>query len=126
MTFQVVINTAAFNAAVERQAKPIMENDLKEITTIIVEEFSAPKSGRIYRRPGGGFYQASAPGEPPAIASGRLKGSITPPQVGRAGNLLVGQIRITAPYAVKLERGIGLAPRPFARPAVEEFLRRRV
>lgn len=126
MSFDVVINTAAFNASIERQVKPIMERDLNEVRAIIVEGFTEPKSGRVYRRPSGGRYRASAAGEPPAVRSGNLRDSITEPQVGRSGNSIIGQIRITADYAVQLERGSSrVSPRPFARPAVEEFLRGR-
>lgn len=126
MTFDVNI-TAAFDRAVASQVEPIMEKTLNELTEIIVEEFSEPKSGRIYRRPIGGFYRASAPGEPPAIRTGKLRDSISKPQVGRSGRSVVGRIVIAAPYAEGLERGRGLvAPRPFVAPAIEELLGRRV
>jgi hypothetical protein len=122
--FDVII-TAEFERSVERQIKPIMERDLNEIRKIIHEEAVAPKSGREYRLPGGGRYRASAPGEPAARRTGALLASITEPNVRREGAAIVGEIRITAPYAVRLERGEPrLAPRPFARPAVEELLRR--
>lgn len=121
MTFDVVINTSAFAAAVARQVEPIMEKDLEEVTEIIAEQAEEPKSGRVYR----GSRRASAPGESPARQTGELIRSITKPQVFKSGNSIVGQIRITAPYAIRLQRGIGIAPRPIAEPAVEEFLRRR-
>lgn len=124
MSFEVIINTAAFNASVERQVKPIIEKDLEEVTEIIAEQSEEPKSGREYRLSTGGRYRASAPGESPAKRTGALVASITKPQVARSGNSIVGQIRITAPHAIRLQRGIGIAPRPIAQPAVEEFLRR--
>ena len=120
MNFEVIINLSAFNASVSRQVKPMMEAALTEVTRIIAEQAEAPKSGRVYR----GRRRASAPGESPARQTGELIDSITKPQVFKSGNQIVGQIRITAPYAIKLQRGIGIAPRPIAEPAIEEFLRR--
>ena len=126
MTFDVIINSAEFNAAVASQAEPIMERKLNELTQIIVEEFSEPKSGRMYRRPSGGSYRASAPGESPAIRTGNLRDSISKPDVRREGRTVVGRIVIAAPYAEGLERGRGrVLPRPFVRPAIEELLGRR-
>lgn len=121
MNFEVNINTAAFNASVARQVEPIMEDDLNEVRKIIGEQADEPKSGSVYR----GSRRASAPGESPARQTGALIASITDPQVTRSGNFIVGQIRITAPHAIRLQRGIGIARRPIAEPAVEEFLRRR-
>ena len=120
MNFEVIINLSAFNASVTRQVEPIMVAALNEVTRIIAEQAEAPKSGRIYR----GRRRASAPGESPARQTGELIASITKPQVAKSGNSVVGQIRITAPHAIKLQRGIGIAPRPIAEPAIEEFLRR--
>ena len=123
MTFEVAINSSAFQATVERQAVPMMERDLTEITTIIGEQADEPKSGPQYR---GNRRRSSAPRESPARQTSTLVDSITKPQVGREGGILVGWIRITAPYAILLQRGTNrIKPRPIAEPAVEEFLRRR-
>jgi hypothetical protein len=122
MTFQVIINTSAFERAVERQVAPMMEADLNEIKAIIAEQADAPKSGRQYRD----RRRSSAAGESPARQSGSLVDSITEPDVRKAGNVLIGEIRIVAPHAILLQRGTGrIAPRPISRPAVDEFLRRR-
>jgi len=46
--------------------------------------------------------------------------------VSKEGRFLVGQIEITAPHAILLQRGTNrIKPRPIAQPAVDEFLRRR-
>jgi HK97 gp10 family phage protein len=120
MSFQVIINTSAFERAVERQVTPIMEGQLNTIRETMIEEFNAPKSGREYPR----RRRASAPGEPPARQTGTLQASITEPQVRKSGNAIVGEMRITAPYAVFLERGTSrMAPRPFAQPAVDALLK---
>lgn len=123
MSFQVIINSSAFEAAVERQVAPIMERELTEVTVIIGEQADEPKSGRKYRA----RRQASAPGETPARQTSALVDSITKPQVSKEGRFLVGQIKITAPHAILLQRGTNrIKPRPIAQPAVDEFLRRRV
>lgn len=120
MKFEVIV-TPAFQRAVERQAGPFMDRVLTEAKAEMIDEFNRPKSGREYR----GRRRASAPGEAPARQTGRLQDSIGEPQVRKEGRFLVGTLRITAPYAFYLERGTPrIKPRPFARPAVEEILRR--
>jgi hypothetical protein len=125
MNVKIVVGPG-FNAAVERQMKRIILDKLNDVRNFMIEEFSQPKSGRIYRRPGGGSYQASAPGEPPAVRTGRLRDSISEPRIAHSGNTVAGEIRIRAPYAGRLEFGRGIAARPFVIPAIEEILRRRV
>jgi hypothetical protein len=126
MNVEVTINMQAFEAAVERQVKPIMEDILNEASAIIDEQSQEPKSGRDYRPRGGRGRRASAPGESPAKQTGALVGSITKPEVFKSGGSIIGQITITAPHAILLTRGTGrIAPRPIAQPAVEELLRRR-
>lgn len=122
MRFEVIINSAAFDAAVARQAKPIIDRKLTEIKAEMIEEFNAPKSGREYPRRN----RASAPGEAPARQTGTLQASISEPRVGKVGRKVVGVLFIAAPYAGYLERGTPrIKPRPFVRPAIEEILRRR-
>lgn len=119
MTFQVIM-TPEFQRSVERQVTPIMTEKLFDVRIFIIGEFGGAKSGRIYRRPGGGSYQASAPGQPPAIRTGELLRSISQPQVSRSGRFLVGTLTIGADYAGFLERGTGrMAARPFIGPAIK-------
>lgn len=124
MNFDVII-TPAFEQSVIRQAKPIIEAKLNTLRAILVEGFDAPKTGREYRRPSGDRYRASAPGEPPARRSGDLQDSIGELGVREESGTVVGEIRISARHAILLERGTPrISPRPFVRPAIEEFLRR--
>lgn len=124
MGFEIIINLPAFDATVSRQAKNVMEDTLFDLRAIMIEEFGGEKTGRIYRRPSGP-YQASAPGEPPAIRTGNLLRSISEPQVIKSGNSVVGRLVIAAPYAWDLERGTGrIAPRPFIKPAIDTLLKR--
>lgn len=91
-----------------------------------------PKSGRTYayrRRVGSGVkfsgkskhafitYKASAPGEPPAVRSGRLWGSVEAIKVADG----VWHVGSNVDYAAKLELGGDrVAPRPFLKPACEK------
>src|SRR5215470_11245116 len=104
MNFEVII-TPEFEHSVIRQAAPIIEGKLNTLRSILVEELESPKTGREYRRPQGGRYQASAPGEPPARRSGKLKRSISEPDIRESSGALIGQITISAPYAGFLEKG---------------------
>lgn len=123
VTATVKVNHAACRRTVYRQVRPTISEALFELRAIIVESFSGVKTGRMYRRPGGGLYQASAPGEPPAIRSGELLRSIGQPTFPAPN---IGQMRIGAPYAGKLERGsVKVAARPFVHPAVKLLIERR-
>ena len=119
---RVVVNRLACSRTVKRQVHPQIEDGLFALRGIFAELFGGVKTGRMYRRPGGGSYRASAPGEPPAIASGNLLRSISQP-IFIVPN--IGQLRIGAPYASGLERGHGrVAPRPFVAPAVRTLIQR--
>lgn len=76
-----------------------------------------PGTGRIYRR-GGKAHQASAPGQPPAVDTGRLRSSITHDvRIERGG--VIGRVGTNVEYAPHLELGTSrMAARPFLRPAV--------
>lgn len=120
---KVKINRAGVTRTVKRQAHPVIRQALFDFRVILIEQFSGVKTGRMYRRPGGGQYQASAPGEPPAIRSGELLRSIGQPQFPAPN---VGQLRIGAPHAALLERGTAkMAARPFIRPAIKTLIERR-
>ncbi len=91
-----------------------------------MEVLSGPRSGRTYRKPNGGTYIASAPGEPPAARTSTLMGSFRPIQADPN----IAGIETSVPYAAKLESGTGrMAPRPFknriveqATPAIEQIM----
>jgi hypothetical protein len=123
VTAKVKINRAGFTRTVKRQVRPQIENALSDLPGIFNELFGGIKTGPMYRRPGGGLYQASAPGEPPAIRSRELLRSIGQPTFPAPN---VGQMRIGAPHAGKLERGtVKMAARPFVHPAVKLLIERR-
>ena len=115
MSQKVVVNGAAFNKAVVRQVNKF----IKEVTRAIKREMQnlmrQPKSGRVYKYRGRS-HRASAPGESPAIRSGKLFKSIRE----SFPNAQTGVIEVDAPYAGFLEQGTKFtARRPFVAPAIK-------
>ena len=91
---------------VEREAKRTMSKD--------------PKTGRIYRKPytKHAKWQASAPGESPAVVTNTLKGSITH-EVFTDGADIVGRVGTNVEYARILELGGSkIAARPYLAPSL--------
>lgn len=92
----------------------------QELRTEIVEQLSQPGRGREYRR-GNVTHRASAPGDPPAVDTGRLRQSLGVQRIGN-GHYRVGT---NVEYAPLLEFGTRqMAARPFMRPAAERVRRR--
>lgn len=123
----VSIKMDGFKRAVLRQAPSIIENKADNLRAIIIDDISRQGTGREYRLRDGRRHQASAPGRPPAKQTGGLVESVSEPDVRQVGGGVIGRITIGARYAIHLERGTGrMAPRPFVRPAIEEWLRGQV
>lgn len=107
------VGLAVLEKEVARRAQR-MRND-------IVQELSKPGTGRIYAT---GYktaphdtHQASAPGDPPAVDTGRLRQSIVALKI-EPGRWRVGT---NLEYALYLEFGTRrIAPRPFMRPAADK------
>lgn len=80
---------------------------------------SQPGRGRFYkRRKGVGLHRASSPGEPPAVETGELKGSIRHVDMSR-GNEIRVRVGTDKKKARWLEFGVRhMAPRPFMRPGL--------
>lgn len=75
---------------------------------------STPGTGRRYGR-----HRASAPGNPPAPDTGRLRASISR-EVGKVGTVLVARVGTDVAYGRYLELGTSrMAARPFLRPALD-------
>ena len=72
-------------------------------------------AGRSY-----GNHTASAPGQPPAIDTGRLVGAIVAGPVTQEGGDVVGSIRANTEYAAALQTGTEkMAARPFLDTALD-------
>jgi len=101
--------------------KTRMEDACMEVQNTVVETLSGSRSGRFYYVPGTRkIYQASAPGEPPATATARLRQSIAH-EVSRDGR--VGAVGTDIPYGPGLEYGTKrVAARPWLRRSFEESL----
>jgi HK97 gp10 family phage protein len=81
----------------------------EEATKLMLD---SPRSGRVYGR-----HKASGPGEPPAPDTGNLIRNI---QTSVDAQKLTGNVNFGTGYSRALEYGtFKMAPRPFARPAVE-------
>lgn len=91
------------------------------------ETLSRRGTGRVYRRgKRGRTHQASAPGEPPAVDTGRLRNSIAMKGPTWEGDAVTGEVGTNVEYAARLEfggtdsRGVRIAARPYMRPALEQ------
>ena len=88
----------------------------QELRTAIIQNLSAPGRGRTYARRGIS-HTASAPGDSPAVDTGRLRQSISVVKLTE-GHYRVGT---NVSYAPLLEFGTrDIAPRPFLRPALAQ------
>lgn len=86
-----------------------------------LEVLRGRRGGRTYRKPGGGTYTASAPGEPPAVRTGTLRRSWRTVQYG--ANHQNPAIETNVPYTGYMENGTPggmIAPRPFEAKIVEK------
>ena len=86
-----------------------------------LEVLRGQRGGRQYRSPSGGRYTASAPGEPPAVRTGTLRGSWRPMQYG--ANHQNPAIESSVPYTGFMENGTPggkIAPRPFAQKIIDK------
>lgn len=78
-----------------------------------LEVLNGQGGGRIYKKPGGGTYQASSPGQPPARRSGQLREAWDMKVTGGVGNCHIELVSNTF-YATYLEHGTSkMAARPF-------------
>ena len=80
-----------------------------EAERLVIDDLSKPGKGEV-RRDGS---RASAPGDPPAADTGRLRQSVSS-EVTTTATEVVGKVSANAEYAAHLEIGTeSIAPRPF-------------
>lgn len=104
----------------ERPLRGAVRESAEQVREAAIAAMRGPKSGRVYRAPGGGSRRASAPGEAPAVSSGRLVGSLRISTGDDGLTASVGVDETAAPHARALEFGTSrMAARPFLAPALE-------
>lgn len=102
------------NKAVYASAQKVRTEAIKSM-----QDSSGKSGGRFYKRRTV-LHQASGPGEPPAVDTGRLVNSITA-YAGGGGEAFTVAGRGTVKYAAFLEFGTSkMAARPFMVPALEK------
>lgn len=125
-TERVVGRFTIYGQAAREGVEEVVEEYTKKIYQTARELTDGDGSGNIYQRPWG-QHQASAPGEPPAKDTGRLRASIRM-ILQRLGGLVVGKViaggKLDVDYAAVLEYGTrsaeGMAARPFMKPSLQE------
>jgi len=114
-------NRAAVELRIAGEARIRMEQATELVRGEALRLMSGPKHGRRYRVPGTQvFYTASAPGEAPAVPTGRLRGSVNR-EVRVSANETIGVVGTELGYGRDLEFGKPprLRPRPWLRPAFD-------
>lgn len=98
------------NMAEAKAVKGIQQAALRGEAILKADLLSRPGSGELY-----GKHRASAPGEPPAPDTGRLRAATqADEQVRRDGGDLVGRVVANTEYALPLEIGTErMAARPY-------------
>jgi len=90
-------------AKIDSTIKERMNDAVNEVRNQTLETLSGARSGRQYKIPGTQrIYTASAPGEPPATATSRLKQSVA---TDVSGDGLEGIVGTDIDYGKKLEYG---------------------
>lgn len=97
----------------------------QEVRNEVLETLSGERTGRTYKVPGTQVeYTASAPGEPPAVATGQLRNSVTA-VVEKEGKATKGIVGTELIKGLHLEKGTkNMAPRPWLEPSFEKSLGR--
>ena len=107
-----------FTAQFERGCQANLLAATMVIHEEVVKVLSGQRSGRTYKLPGAkGTWQASRPGEAPAVRLGDLRREY---KFRTSENGLVGEVGNPLPYAITLEKGSRkMAPRPHLSVAFE-------
>ncbi len=117
----LIDNTDKVIKSIEQSASKRMAKAVNEVRNVVLETLSGSRTGRRYKVPGTQrLYTASAPGEPPAQATGGLRGSIKTTVSGE-DKKIVGRVGTDLEYGKELEFGSRkVAPRPWLYPSFEK------
>lgn len=124
----VIASLDGYGKRAEAAVQAVVLEYTKKVHGTARELTEGEGSGNIYERPWGS-HQASAPGEPPAEDTGRLRATIRM-VLTRTASLIVGKVlaggKMGVDYAAALEFGVqnteGIEARPFLRPALKEHI----
>ena len=130
---RLVFHTKEVMHSIGQTASQRMLEAVNVVRNQALETLSGNRTGRTYKVPGTGrTYTASAPGEPPAQASGELRQSVKVAVVAEEKRL-IGLAGSDSKHAAPLEFGTrNMAARPWLRisfekvlPKIKEILSRR-
>lgn len=119
---ELISALAAFREDALERLRRALAASADEVRARARESMEGSKSGRVYRLPGGGRrHRASAPGEAPAVATGRLRAGVgVRLAAGGLGATVGVHDASLAGIAANLEFGTrAMAARPWLLPALE-------
>lgn len=90
-----------------------------ELRNAVMEVLGGPRSGKVYRKPTGGKYRASAPGEPPAWRLGTLAKSWRVVTYGENNQNPAIESSVSYAWLDKGSPGGMIKPRPYADKTIE-------
>lgn len=119
--FAKAVNEAVKSAKTQAQSRAIRASN--ELRNSALRVLRGQRSGRVYKLPfSKKTYRASAPGEPPAVRSGRLRISWSARAIGKSDGEIVASIYTDVKYAPILQEGTKdgrIKPRPFEQPIID-------
>ncbi|MDD4873393.1 MAG: hypothetical protein PHE15_00220 [Dehalococcoidales bacterium] len=121
MSIKIVSKIPEAKSKIKSEAFARMVKAVNAVRNETLETLSGSRSGRTYFVPGTmTTYTASSPGEPPAVATGELKGSVKT-SIEQAGLNIIGYVGSGIDYAPCLEFGTKkMSPRPWLKPSFEK------
>jgi len=119
--FAKAVNEAVKSAKTQAQSRAIRASN--ELRNSALRVLRGQRSGRVYKLPfSKKTYRASAPGEPPAVRSGRLRISWSARAIGKSDGEIIASIYTDVKYAPILQEGTDdgrIKPRPFEQPIID-------
>ena len=113
---QVDAKIKALQASIAQQLPTRQFRASNELRNAALVVLRGQGGGRTYRKPTGGTYKASAPGSPPAVRTGALRGLWRPVSDGGINPA----IETDVPYTGYLENGTSkMAARPFEQKIID-------
>lgn len=114
--FSTTFDLGAFEKSTERAAIVAMTKTALFGEALVKAKLSEPGRGKEYSRGKTAKHIASAPGQPPAPDTGRMRAATTH-EVIVSGLRVIARVTVNVDYALGLELGTErIAPRPFIRP----------